>query len=103
MKTVGIQVLGGLAAALICVALLLSTLVFVGSLRAYLDAAGSFCGMRIRQFQDVAWLSFLAVTALGITGLALASRCSFYPRVCLLGMIASFLVSLASLVLVGNN
>jgi hypothetical protein len=100
---VRIQVLGGLAAAVICVALLLSAFVLVGSLSAYLDAAGSFCGMRIRQFQDVVWLSFLAVTALGITGSALASKSSFYPRVCQLGMIASFLVSLASLVLIGNN
>lgn len=103
MKSVRVQIFGGLAAGLICLALLVSIFVLVGSVNARLDAAGSFCGMRIRQFQDLAWLSFLAVTALGITGFAIASRCSFYPRVCKLAMIASVLVSLASFVLVGNN
>ena len=103
MKTVRVQILGGLAAALIWVALLLSIFVLVGSVNARLDAASSFCGMRIRQFQDVVWLSFLAVTALGITGFAIASKCSFYPRVCQLGMIAGFLVSVASLVVIGSN
>ena len=103
MKTVRVQILGGLAAALICIALLLSVFVLVGSLSARLDAAGSFCGMRIPQFQDVVWLSFLAVATLGIMGFAVASKCNFYPKVCQLGMIASFLVSLASLVLIGIN
>jgi hypothetical protein len=103
MKTVGVQMLGGLAAALICVALLLSIFVLVGSVNARLDAADLFCGMRIRQFQDVVWLSFLAATTLGITGFDIASKCSFYPRVCQLGLIAGFLVSLASLILIGNN
>jgi len=103
MKTVRTQILGGLAAVSICIALLLSILVLVCSLRVYDDTVGSFCGTRIGQFRDVVEFSFLAVTALGMTGASMGVKRDFYPRLCLLGMITSFLVSVASLVLIGNH
>jgi hypothetical protein len=103
MKTVREQIFGGVAAALLCAALLVSAFVLVGSIAARLHAAESLCGVYIRQFQDVVWLSFLAVTTLGLTGLSLASKYKFYPRVCRLSLLASFLTSFTSLVLVGNH
>src|SRR5258708_1181436 len=103
MKNVRKQIFGGVAAALLFAALLVSAFVLAGSIAARLHAAESLCGVYIRQFQDVVWLSFLAVATLGLTGFSLATKYRFYPRVCRLSMVASFLTSFTSLVVVGNN
>ena len=102
MNTARIHVLGACGSS-VGSALLLATLVLVGSVSAYLDPVGSFCGTHIRQFQDVGLAFVSSRHRVGITESGLASKYSFYPRACRLGMIASFLVSLASLVLIGNN
>jgi hypothetical protein len=102
-KTVSEQIFGGFAGALLCTTLLLSVAMLAGSVDARLQAAESSCGVRIHQFQDAAWLCYLAVTTFGLTGWAIARKCGFYPRVCRMCFVANSLVSLTSLVLVGNN
>jgi hypothetical protein len=103
MKAMREQILGGFAGAFLSVTLLLSVAVLAGSVDARLQAAESFCGVPIHQFRDVAWLSYLAVITFGLTGWAVAKECNFYPRVCRMCFVASALVSLTSLVLVGIN
>src|ERR1043165_2553624 len=93
----------GFATALLTGTFLLSVAVLAGSVDARLQAAKSICGFRIHQFQDVAWLSNLAVIAFGLTGWVVAKKCNFHLRVCGMCFVASSLISLTSLIVVGNN
>ena len=103
MKGLTRQVGSGVAAALLLIAVTFSVFILVGSVELRLGAADSFCATRLHMMRGPVWLSFYTVVALGLTGSFLADKCLFYPKTCRLVLIAGFLTSIASLILIGNE
>jgi hypothetical protein len=90
-----------IGAAIVVLAALCALASSVASISAYLHEYGSWCGTVRREIQSNVGLWVSTLSVISVSGFGLASLHRVCPRVCRLGVIVTFLVSIITVIVMG--